>query len=146
MVPATSDDEEEQKRMNGRQADTGSSTIGDTKARRWSTQRNAYTLGGHADDGRNGPPRRSAEEEAAAAAGELERLYASGDVLPTLLTRGHLYAEHPPNVDELYEQYHRVSEEMEMGLLEEAGWESLEHHPQNKRGSGSKLASTLPPA
>mmetsp|Transcript_20959 Transcript_20959/g.49780 ORF Transcript_20959/g.49780 Transcript_20959/m.49780 type:complete len:730 (-) Transcript_20959:71-2260(-) len=130
--------------------------ISDTVARRWSTSRNSYTLNKVNNDTMGYGTLSSPEKEAAAAAGELERLYASGDILPTLLTSGHLYAELPENVNELYEEYHRVSEEMELGLLDE--WDdhdATKGNPKNKgvwsggaggNSSSNKRPNPLPPA
>ena len=138
--------------------DTGGKTtdISDTVARRWSTSRNSYTLNKLNNDTPGYGTLSNPEKEAAAAAGELERLFARGDILPTLLTSGHLYAELPQNVNELYEEYHRVSEEMELGLLDE--WDDhdpTKGKPKNKgvwnggaggNSSSDKRPNPLPPA
>lgn len=77
---------------------------------------------------------------------ELERLYNVDEVPP--LTRGHLYAEHPANLDELYEEYHRLSEEMEMGMdqKDQPGWESLEKRSSKEGATLTGTILPLPPA
>ena len=58
------------------------------------------------------------------------------DHLP--LTIGHLYADEPDNMEDYYEDYHRVSDELEQGITPQ--WESLDTHPlgknKNKGGEG----------
>jgi hypothetical protein len=152
MVPIKPDHEEELRRLGlFKKGD-----INDTSAKRWSIRRNAYTLDDNDDTSASENDRliNDPDDEVEIAAGELERLYATGDILPKLLTRGHLYAEHPPNMDELYEEYHRISEEMEMGLLDD--WDDVDQHnaTNKKRGvwnggsgaSNKKPFSPLPPA
>ena len=56
------------------------------------------------------------------------------DHLP--LEIGHLYSDEPVDIDDYYEAYHRISDELEQGLAPQ--WESLDAHPLSKlRRSGS---------
>lgn len=50
------------------------------------------------------------------------------DHLP--LRIGHLYADEPTNMEDYYEDYHRVSDELEQGTAPH--WESLDAHPLRK--------------
>jgi hypothetical protein len=50
------------------------------------------------------------------------------DHLP--LTIGHLYVDEPGNMDDFYEDYHRISDELEQGMTPQ--WESLDTHPLRK--------------
>ena len=50
------------------------------------------------------------------------------------LTIGHLYADEPVNMEDFYEDYHRVSDELEQGMTPQ--WESLDTHPLRKNGTG----------
>lgn len=50
------------------------------------------------------------------------------DHLP--LTIGHLYADEPVNIEDYFEDYHRVSDELEQGITPQ--WESLDAHPLRK--------------
>jgi len=69
------------------------------------------------------------------------------DYLP--LTIGHLYADNPVNMNEYYEEYHRVSDDLEQqGFTPQ--WESLDTHPlRNKKiggeGAGFDKQQILPP-
>jgi len=54
------------------------------------------------------------------------------DHLP--LTIGHLYADGPANMEDYYEDYHRISDDMEQGLTPQ--WESLDAHPILKSRKG----------
>lgn len=57
------------------------------------------------------------------------------DHLP--LTIGHLYADEPVIIEDYYEDYHRVSDELEQGITPQ--WESLDTHPLRKtKKSGSE--------
>lgn len=59
------------------------------------------------------------------------------DYLP--LKIGHLYADEPADMEDYYEYYHRVSDELEQGITPQ--WESLDVHPLRKKkkngGEGS---------
>ena len=46
------------------------------------------------------------------------------------LTIGHLYSDEPVNMDDYYEDYHRVSDDLEQGITPQ--WESLDTHPLRK--------------
>jgi len=57
------------------------------------------------------------------------------DHLP--LTIGHLYCDEPANMEDYYEDYHRVSDDLEQGITPQ--WESLDTHPLRKnRKSGNE--------
>ncbi len=57
------------------------------------------------------------------------------DHLPLVI--GHLYADEPANVEDYYEDYHRVSDDLEQGITPQ--WESLDTHPLRKnRKSGNE--------
>lgn len=43
---------------------------------------------------------------------------------------GHIYADGPVDIDDYYEAYHRVSDELEQGIAPQ--WESLDAHPLSK--------------
>jgi len=47
------------------------------------------------------------------------------------LTIGYLYSDVPNNIEDYYEDYHRVSDYMEQGLTPQ--WESLDTHPLRKK-------------
>jgi len=53
------------------------------------------------------------------------------DHLP--LTIGQLYAHNPVNSDQMYEEYYRISDELELGLTPQ--WESLDIHPLKSKQS-----------
>lgn len=48
---------------------------------------------------------------------------------PPSLTIGHLYSEGPANIDDYYEEYHRIADDVEQGMTPQ--WESLDPAPSN---------------
>jgi hypothetical protein len=52
------------------------------------------------------------------------------------LTIGHLYSDGPANIEDYYEDYHRISDDLEQGITPQ--WESLDVHPILRKTAGGK--------
>ena len=52
------------------------------------------------------------------------------------LTVGHLYSDGPANIEDYYEDYHRISDDLEQGITPQ--WESLDIHPILRKSAGGK--------